>query len=222
MPKYFRQVQDPLSSYTHFLGACFAVAALAVFVALGVVLDRPPVAILSSAIFAASMIALYCASSYYHTLPSSQPRHTLFRKLDHSMIYVLIAGTYTPICLTYLPAQRGILFTVAIWGIALAGILVKICWLNAPRILYTMLYLLMGWAVVFDWDGFSAMPSGCLALIAAGGIAYTAGAVIYMLKKPNLSARWGFHELFHIFILIGSFFHFLAILLYIVIGIAVM
>ena len=66
------------------------------------------------------------------------------------------------------------------------------------------------------------MPSGCLALIAAGGIAYTAGAVIYMLKKPNLSARWGFHELFHIFILIGSFFHFLAILLYIVIGIAVM
>ena len=86
-------------------------------------------------------------------------------------------------------------------AIALAGIVAKICWLSAPRILYTLLYLAMGWAVLFDWSGFSQMPSGCLTLIALGGIAYTIGAVIYMIKKPDLSKQWGFHELFHLFIL---------------------
>ena len=102
-----------------------------------------------------------------------------------------------------------------IWTIALAGIIAKICWLSAPRILYTLLYLAMGWAVLFDWSGFSQMPSGCLMLIALGGIAYTIGAVIYMIKKPDLSKQWGFHELFHLFILLGSFFHFIAVLSYI-------
>ena len=102
-----------------------------------------------------------------------------------------------------------------IWAIALAGIVAKICWLSAPRILYTLLYLAMGWAVLFDWSGFSQMPSGCLTLIALGGIAYTIGAVIYMIKKPDLSKQWGFHELFHLFILLGSFFHFIAVLTYI-------
>ena len=215
MFRWFKNVQDPISSYTHFLGACFGVIATLVFIAAGVANQRPLKTILACCVFSASMIALYSASSYYHTLSWDHPHHTLFRKLDHSMIYVLIAGTYTPLCLTYLPGREGITLAVVIWTIALAGIIAKICWLSAPRILYTLLYLAMGWAVLFDWSGFSQMPSGCLMLIALGGIAYTIGAVIYMIKKPDLSKQWGFHELFHLFILLGSFFHFIAVLSYI-------
>ena len=218
MFRWFKNVQDPISSYTHFLGAVFGVFATVLFIVLGLIHHRPAVTIISSCIFSCSMIALYSASSYYHTLSWDHPHHTLFRKLDHTMIYVLIAGTYTPLCLTYLPGKEGIGFTVLIWSIALFGIIAKICWLNAPRILYTFLYLAMGWAVLLDWNGFAQMPSGCLALIAAGGIAYTVGAVIYMIKKPNISKDWGFHELFHIFILIGSFFHFIAVLYFVVLG----
>lgn len=219
MFRWFEKVQDPISSYTHFLGAVFGLAALIFFIVFGLALHRSSTAILSCCVFALSMTALYSASSYYHTLPWDHPRHTLFRKLDHSMIYVLIAGTYTPLCLTWLPGQEGVIFTAVIWGIALAGIVAKICWLTAPRILYTLLYVAMGWAVVFDWNGFAQMPLGCLALIACGGISYTVGAVLYIIKKPNLSKAWGFHELFHVFILIGSFFHFLAVALFIIFGI---
>ena len=199
MFRWFKDVQDPISSYTHFLGACFGVIATVIFIAAGIANQRSLKTILACCVFSASMIALYSASSYYHTLSWDHPHHTLFRKLDHSMIYVLIAGTYTPLCLTYLPGQEGITFAVVIWAIALAGIVAKICWLSAPRILYPLLYL----------------ASGCLTLIALGGIAYTIGAVIYMIKKPDLSKQWGFHELFHLFILLGSFFHFIAVLTYI-------
>lgn len=167
MFRWFKDVQDSISSYTHFLGACFGVIATVIFIAAGIANQRSLKTILACCVFSASMIALYSASSYYHTLSWDHPHHTLFRKLDHSMIYVLIAGTYTPLCLTYLPGQEGITFAVVIWAIAL------------------------------------------------GGIAYTIGAVIYMIKKPDLSKQWGFHELFHLFILLGSFFHFIAVLTYI-------
>lgn len=96
MFRWFKNVQDPISSYTHFLGACFGVIATLVFIAAGVANQRPLKTILACCVFSASMIALYSASSYYHTLSWDHPHHTLFRKLDHSMIYVLIAGTYTP------------------------------------------------------------------------------------------------------------------------------
>ncbi|MPN54198.1 hypothetical protein SDC9_201868 [bioreactor metagenome] len=131
------------------------------------------------------------------------------------MIYVLIAGSYTPIAMHFLAPGNNLIFTLVIWGIALTGIITKIIWLNAPRFLYTLLYLLMGWALVFDIKGFSAVPLNCLSLLAIGGLCYTIGAVIYILKKPNISANWGFHELFHIFILLGTFMHFIAIAFFI-------
>ena len=132
------------------------------------------------------------------------------------MIYVLIAGSYTPICLKFMEGMHGILFVCGVWAVALCGILVKLCWMNAPRALYTGFYLLMGWAIVFDWKALELIPAGAIALLLAGGISYSIGAVFYILKKPNPSPTFGFHELFHVFILLGTFFHFLAVVFYVV------
>ena len=98
---------------------------------------------------------------------------------------------------------------------ALAGVLVKMLWINAPRILSTAVYLIMGWAVVFVWRDFTALGQPCLTLVAMGGLCYSVGAVFYALKRPNLSAEWTFHELFHLLILAGSFFHYLAVYFYV-------
>ena len=114
-------------------------------------------------------------------------------------------------CLRYMNRQMLPLFLAAIWGAALAGILLKLLWLDAPRWLGTGLYLALGWAIAADLKDFGAMPGGGLALVAAGGVCYSAGAVIYLVKRPNLGAGWGFHELFHLFILAGSAFHFAAV-----------
>ncbi len=216
MFQYFKKVQDPISSYTHFLGALVSAGVALAFLVLGIMRHDSIKTILSCVVFALSAFGLYSASCYYHTLSWDHPHHTLFRKLDHSMIYVLIAGSYTPIVLHYLDFQEGTIFISVIWGIAIFGILAKILWLNAPRILYTALYLLMGWAVIFYFPAFyQALEPFCLFLIALGGICYTIGGILYIIKKPNLSEEFGFHELFHCFILGGTLFHFIAVAYYI-------
>ena len=135
------------------------------------------------------------------------------RKMDHSMIYVLIAGSYTPFSLVLLPQPKGARFCLAIWAVAIAGVLVKLLWMNAPRVLSTLFYLAMGWAVLFAWEDFKALGQPCLTLVALGG--YSVGAVFYAVKKPNISAQWTFHELFHLLILAGSLFHYLAVYFYV-------
>ena len=98
---------------------------------------------------------------------------------------------------------------------AIAGILAKLLWINAPRILYTAVYLIMGWAVVFVAKDFAALGQPCLTLVALGGVCYSVGAVFYAIKKPNISPRWTFHEIFHLLILAGSLFHYLAVYFYV-------
>ncbi len=215
MMNFFRKAQDPMSSFTHFIGAVLGVFYLITLQIISYFNQNDLTNHIILLIFGISVIALYSASAYYHYIQNDSKHKTLFRKLDHSMIYVLIAGSYTPIAMFYLNQTEGLIFTLAIWGIALFGIITKIIWLNAPRILYTLLYLIMGWAVVFYWKGFSLMPINCLILIALGGLLYTIGAIIYIIKKPILNELWGFHELFHIFILLGTFAHFVAIALFI-------
>jgi hemolysin III len=173
-------------------------------------------AVLGGIIFGFSLLALYSASSMYHYVKLPQPQLIRLRKLDHAMIYVLIAGTYTPVSLGFMTPRDATIFLAVIWGIALSGIIMKIFWLNAPRWLYTSLYLLMGWAIVFDWKAFGNVTMECLLLIAAGGISYTVGAVFYALKKPNTNSRFGFHEIFHLFVLVGSFLHFCAVYFFII------
>ena len=131
------------------------------------------------------------------------------------MIYVLIAGTYTPILLAYMPSPNCWYFTAFMWILACSGILLKLLWFSAPRWLGTSFYLLMGWAILADLSVLSRMSPGALVLLVAGGLSYTAGGLIYGLQKPNFSKTFGHHELFHLFCLAGSLFHYLLVLLYI-------
>ena len=111
--------------------------------------------------------------------------------------------------------EHAAVFLCIIWAAAAIGIITKLCWLYAPRWLYTSIYLLMGWAVIFDWSAFASLEAPCLALVAAGGICYSIGAVFYIAKRPVAKNGFGFHEIFHIFILLGSLMHYLAVFFYV-------
>lgn len=213
----FAKAREPINSFTHFLGVLFAILGGMFLVLLTCTQGRfSPVTLASVLIFGISMLLLYSASCWYHYSNASQVVLARLRKLDHAMIYVLIAGSYTPICLKFMQPKEGIIFSAALWTVALVGSLIKVFWMNAPRWLSTGFYLLMGWSIMFDWSAFSALPKNAVALLFAEGISYSIGAVCYILKKPNLSKSLGFHEIFHLFILLGTFFHFLCVLLYVV------
>ena len=211
------QPRDFWSFYTHFTGAILSLIAVVFLIAASIIEGTSSLVNITGAIiFGFSMLALYSASSIYHYVKWPAEALVRLRKLDHAMIYVLIAGTYTPISLGYMNFKDATVFMAVIWLVAATGIIMKIFWLNAPRWLYTSLYVVMGWAIVFDWKAFNGMPVGCLALIAAGGISYTVGAGFYAIKKPNLSERFGFHEIFHLFVIFGSALHFNAVYFYVI------
>lgn len=212
----FANAREPINSYTHFLGVLFALIGGVLLITLSCGNNFSVVTLTSVLTFTLSMILLYTASSWYHYSNASQKVLERLRKLDHAMIYVLIAGSYTPICLKYMPEMKGILFSLVMWAVALGGSIIKVCWMKAPRWLSTSIYLLMGWSILFDWRSLTLLPVGAVALLLCEGISYSIGAVCYIIKKPNLSKTFGFHEIFHLFILMGTFFHFLTVLLYVV------
>ena len=208
--------RDPMSCSTHFWGAVASVIGTVLFWVKSQWISHNPIGTtLSLVVFGLSLVALYSASAYYHYYAGDPKTEFRLRKLDHSMIYVLIAGSYTPICVQFLDESKRIPFLLFIWSFAIIGIVIKCFWFQAPRWLYTSIYLLMGWSLLIDLPGFLSMGTGALALLAAGGILYTIGGVIYMIKKPNLPQPFGFHEIFHIFVLLGSLMHFLTAYLYI-------
>ena len=217
--KWFASAQDRVSCATHAMGAVLALAGGVLFLLRGLGAELPAAQVAPALCFCLSMIALYTASAVYHFYPGDVTTggvKRLLRKLDHSMIYVLIAGSYTPFSLALLPYPEGKRFCLLLWGIAVVGILAKLVWINAPRLLSTLFYLAMGWAVLFVLEDFlAAAEPGCMALITAGGVCYSVGAVFYAIKRPNLSAEWTFHELFHLLILAGSLCHYLAVYLYV-------
>lgn len=213
----FAKAREPVNSLTHFWGMILSLCGallLALLTCFGG--NFSSTTLISVLVFGLSMILLYGASSWYHYSNAPQQILERLRKLDHSMIYVLIAGSYTPICLKFMPGLEGILFSLVLWLVAVIGSIVKVCWMDAPRWLSTSVYLIMGWSIVFDWKALLALPAGAVALLLAEGISYSIGAVCYIFKKPNFSKVIGFHELFHLFILLGTFFHFLCVLLYVV------
>lgn len=215
MNRLFKKAMDPISSETHFIGACLSLIGLFIMIGVGVYHNVTPLNLGAAIVFGLSLIALYSASATYHFFKGSQKIKTILRKLDHSMIYVLIVGTYTPVVVYCVDAPHSYYFLGILWAIAILGIILKICWLNAPRAITTAIYLILGWSIVFDFQAFSGIPTTCLSLIAAGGIAYSIGAFIYIFKKPNLTQNFGFHELFHLFVMLGSLLHYLAIVLFI-------
>ncbi len=206
MAKFFR---EPMNGLTHFVGIFFAVAALiALLTRSGDPLNLRQ--IVSFSIFGTAMILLYTASTLYHWLPFDGKKLEIFRKIDHVMIFVFIAASYTPICLVSLQGGWGWSIFGTVWAITIAGLFLKIFWLNAPRKLYTAIYLLMGWLIIIGiWPLSQKVDFMGIIWLFIGGFFYTVGATIYALKKPDpFPGFFGFHEIFHVFIIFGSFSHF--------------
>lgn len=215
MKKLLNYIREPINTLTHGIGAILAVIGLA-FLIYEALKSGSVSQLVAFSIFGLSMILLYTASSLYHALPVKQKTLELLQKLDHSMIYVLIAGTYTPICLLVLEGGWKWGFFATVWSLAIIGIIKKFLWMNAPRWLSTLFYLGMGWLSVIIFPTLmEKLPLAFLIWIGLGGLAYTLGAVIYGIKKPNPIPNWfGHHEIWHLFVMVGTFSHFWAIYYY--------
>jgi hemolysin III len=215
-PKTRKSLREPVNGLTHLAGALLASVGLIVLLVRAAGEGRAD-QLVAFGIFGFSLIALYTASALYHLLPLSAAGVARLRRLDHMTIFLLIAGTYTPFCLLALDGGWRVGLLCLIWALALCGILLKLLWMGAPRWLSVALYLGMGWvALVAAPALFRAVPTGGMAWVLAGALAYSAGALIYGLKRPNLVPRvFGFHELWHLLVMAGSACHFWAVLGYI-------
>ncbi len=212
------KAKDPGSAITHLIGTlmtAFAATPLLIKAA-----HHPgPIHLLSLGIFILSMILLYVASTVYHTFGKTAKIHVRLKKFDHMMIYVLIAGTYTPICLIALGGRTGLAMLVLIWSIALIGIIVTGFWVHCPKWFSSVIYIAMGWTCVLAFTQIiNALPVAAFVWLLAGGIIYTAGGIIYALKLPIFNNRhkyFGSHEIFHLFVMGGSICHFILMYNYI-------
>ena len=186
------KIKDPGSAITHFIAMALAILAAGPLL-IKAAKDPGQFHVTALAVFIVSMILLYAASTTYHTLDISPKINQILRKLDHMMIFILIAGSYTPVCLIALHGRTGTLLCAAVWAAAIFGILVKAFWINCPK-----------------W--FSSLSRPAFGWLLAGGIIYTVGGIIYALKLPifnNRHKNFGSHEIFHLFVMAGSFCHFI-------------
>ena len=168
----------------------------------------------AAAIFFASSILLFGTSAIYHRFNWKPKAKKALKRFDHANIFLLIAGSYTPITLLALPQEKGLLLIIAIWATALLGIGFRVFWLGAPRWLYVIIYIVMGWAAVVYLPDFINVNLAMMVLILAGGLMYTLGAVFYALKKPNpVPGHFGFHEIFHSFTVLAFLCHWSAVLI---------
>ncbi len=206
-----KHVKDPGSAITHFIGMLMAVFA-AVPLIIKAMHEPSPIYVVSIAIYAASLILLYAASTTYHTFDRSEKVNTILKKIDHMMISVLIAGSYTPICLLVLGGRLGIILLAIVWSIAIAGILIKAFWVYCPKWVSSVLYIGMGWTCVLAFTQLlNSMSPAAFGWLLAGGLIYTAGGIIYALKLPIFNMKhkdFGSHEIFHLFVMGGSICHF--------------
>lgn len=204
-----RRFREPVNGLSHLAAAVMALAGL-----VWLVIERTHAPGLGSvwpvALFGCTMLLLFVSSTLYHSLHVSPQAIAHLRRVDHMMIYVFIAGTYTPICVLALGGKLGWGLFIAVWVIAMAGVILKIAWMEAPRWLYLLTYLGMGWiGALFVPQVASAMSGGALAWLVAGGLFYTIGAGIYASQRPVLIPGWlGFHELWHLCVIGGAFSHF--------------
>ncbi len=210
------KIREPINSMSHLVGAVLSMAGLIILLVKSVQAGGI-IHLLAALIFGLSLILLYASSMIYHGVVSSVEVIRLLRKIDHCMIYVLIAGTYTPVCLLTLQGKLGIGLLIAVWSLAILGIVLKLVWFDAPRWLYTGFYLLLGWlAVFFIYPISLALPGQGVFLLVLGGLFYTVGSVLYAIKPQRLKLwKLGFHEIFHLFILAGSISHYMFVYFYV-------
>lgn len=212
------KAKDPGSAMTHFIGTLMAVFATTPLL-LKAASNPGYIHILSLGVFILSMILLYVASTIYHTLNISKKVNRRLKKFDHMMIYVLIAGTYTPICIIALGNTTGFILLALIWSLAIIGIIVTGLWINCPKWFSSVVYIAMGWTCVLAFTQIiNSLPSAGFQWLLAGGIIYTIGGVIYALKLPIFNSKhkyFGSHEIFHLFVMGGSLCHFILMYNYI-------
>lgn len=204
-PVFYSEQEERLNIWTHAFGMVMSCIAL-VFLLVRAISLGTTSHIISFAIFGISFIILYAASTFYHKATEPKKR-TQLRVFDHAAIFVMIAGSYTPFTVNVLENNSSLIFTTIVWTVAIIGIILKIFFTGKFNILSTIMYVGMGWIAVFAAGQLMAnLSSAGLTWLLAGGIAYTIGAVLYSIKKIKFN-----HAIFHVFVLIGSFCHFMAV-----------
>ena len=202
-------IREPGSAITHFIACLMAAIAASPLIAKA----NGGITTVSLAIFAASMILLYGASTLYHSVNVTGKVLQVFRKIDHMMIFVLIAGSYTPVCLVILDSSKGYSLLVLVWAVAVVGMLVNALWITCPKWFSSIIYIAMGWLCLLVFSTlWSTLSHEAFGWLLAGGIIYTIGGIIYALKLPvfnSLHKYFGSHEIFHLFVMGGSVCHFI-------------
>jgi hemolysin III len=204
--------KDPGSAITHFIAMVLALLGTAPLL-LKAARAPDTLHVISLSIFILSMVLLYAASTIYHSLNVNEQVNLRLKKMDHMMIFILIAGSYTPICLIVLGGKTGIMLCTLVWSVALIGIGIKAFWVNCPKWFSSVIYIGMGWLCVLAFSQIlEALSKPAFGWLLAGGIIYTVGGIIYALKLPIFNSKhkhFGSHEIFHIFCIGGSACHFI-------------
>ena len=211
-------IREPGSAITHLIAMMLACAASTPLLVKSAISGNFTLFI-AMTVFILSMILLYGASTLYHSVTVPDRILRIFIKIDHMMIFVLIAGTYTPVCLIVLGGKQGYTLLSVVWAIAIVGMIIKACWITCPKWFSSLIYIAMGWVCVFVFSGLlSTLPTAAFLWLLAGGIIYTVGGIIYALKLPIFNSRhvnFGSHEIFHLFVMAGSICHFIFMYCYV-------
>lgn len=211
-------IREPGSAITHYIAMMLAMVG-AVPLLIKATLSEDITCIIAMLIFVGSMVLLYGASTMYHAVNLSGKALKVFKKIDHMMIFVLIAGSYTPVCMLVLKKDIGYPLLGLVWGTAVLGMLIKLFWVTCPKWFSSVIYIAMGWECVLVFQPLlDTLPTGAFLWLLIGGIIYTVGGVLYALKIPVLDRihkYFGLHEIFHLFIMGGSFCHFMFMYLYV-------
>lgn len=221
MSNTIKKLKDPGSAITHFIAmmmATFAATPLLIKA-----LSKGKDSAICCTVFILSMILLYGASTIYHSFDKGERINKVLRKLDHAMIFVLIAGSYTPICLLVIGGMTGVTLLTIVWSVGILGIIFKLCWVNCPKWLSSVMYIAMGWLCVLAFSPIvNSMTKEAFMWLVLGGVIYTVGGVLYAIKTPKVMAFnerhkfFGTHEIFHVFVMAGSLCHFVLIYNYVV------
>ena len=206
--RYYFHLKDPGSAITHFIGLALSVLSMPALLIHGAGEGYSRMQMAALSVFLLSMVGLYAASTAYHSFDLEKGRNRILKKLDHIMIFVLIAGTYTPICLTTLAGKGGEGLLLAVWAVALSGLVLKLFWVYHPKWLSSVLYIGMGWLCLTKLPTlWAVMPRPGFWWLLAGGVFYTIGGVLYALRLERLNTlhpHFGSHEIFHLFVMAGT------------------
>ena len=211
------KLKDPGSAITHFIAMILVLLGAAPML-IKAAREPDTLHLIALSIILLSMVLLYMASTIYHSLDINENVNRRLRKIDHMMIFILIAGSYTPICLLALKGRTGILLCALVWAVAIFGILIKAFWITCPKWFSSVVYIGMGWLCVLAFSQiFHSLSRPAFGWLLAGGIIYTVGGIIYALKVPLFDAKhknFGSHEIFHLFVMAGSACHFVVMYVY--------